>query len=89
MDGWRLEWSDCDPQQCWAELMDIWDLVEFRGWLRCNQGTSKPGPHTEGEAVASVAFDVRTSFRSKGRYGCRPGPNARLKQGSTWESSGR
>ena len=89
MAGWRLEWSNCDTQQCWDELIDIWNVAEFRGWLRCKQGTSTQGTRTEGEAVASVAFDVGTSFRFEGCHGCIPGPNARFKQGSTWEFSGR
>ena len=42
MGKWRLEWSECDLSQCWAELLDIWNSGEFRGWLMRRQRIARP-----------------------------------------------
>ena len=33
MDNWVLEWSQCDPYQCWAELWGLWWLDGVRDQL--------------------------------------------------------
>lgn len=33
MVNWALEWSEVDSEQCWIELIAIWNYPGFKGHL--------------------------------------------------------
>lgn len=39
MEAWYWGWLSCDSEQCWVELVDIWEHVEFKGWLQSSIGS--------------------------------------------------
>lgn len=34
MVDWTWEWSECDIQQCWIELFDLWEAAGVKSCLR-------------------------------------------------------
>ena len=88
MGGWSLEWSECDPYQCWEELRDNWEATEFRSWLRYRQGIPMLDACTEGGIASAVDPEVDTRFGFEGELCRRSEHNVGLNQSYTWEPRG-
>ena len=56
MGRWVLEWSDCDPAQCWVELLHMWRSGGIREQLTCKQGGSISTPRAEDASKALVGW---------------------------------
>ena len=67
MERWTLEWSPCDPQQCWIELWELWVLDGVRNQL-CNS-------HDDSELIDHRSQEHElTSLRQPGlSFGLSPG----------------
>ena len=63
---WTLEWSECHPGQCWAELMALWSLAEFKACMLHCEEVSKLEWHSTRDTESSVEAHLG--------YGHRPCP---------------
>ena len=83
MAGWVLEWARSDSKQCWNELFEVWNFVEFVGcliWrralainlsnnLRAKSDSTRKLPQAlaNSMAIQSSKHDVSNE---EGRWGC-------------------
>ena len=62
MGGWTLEWSLCDPQQCWVEIWDLWVLDGVRDQLCSRQCGGKQEDQMEEERERSLLKTTWVQF---------------------------
>lgn len=48
---WHWVWFECDLEQCWAKIMDIWHMHDFREELLKNSTSYSPRGSDGKEAV--------------------------------------
>lgn len=51
MAEWQWEWSECDMDQCWEEIMEIWHSEKFREWLLKTPTLERLWRSDEGKAI--------------------------------------
>ena len=65
-----LEWSDCDPTQCWVELLHMWRLGRIREQLTYKQGGSISTPRGEDASKALVGWMGKRCFNIQSNESC-------------------